>query len=496
MKTNIIYSLIIVLFATSCTKGLLDVKNENSYDGDTFFASPAAYNEAVTAAYSTLIHPGMYAREYYFIFDLLGNEATPNKQLYADLSVFSSYTHSPYNVNTGFLFNSSYKTVLRTNFVLDLMSKWDAVTDEDKALKKRLTGEVQFLKSFAYFNLVTNFGDVPLKRTYSDHENYHQARTDKAEIWTSIEEDLKLAISNLPESYPNPEDYGRVTSGAATALLGKSYLYQEKYTEVITELNKLVGGRYQLADSLDHIFVRGEHTPETIFAVMHSFGDGNSQDYMFQGQELWSPGATHSGREFEYGFLGWNNALISENLVDAFTYDLESTSDYVDPRSAMTFYGKTKGGDTEYNGNEYELNVFNWRKYTRYDFLDIDENSSTINSQVIRYADVLLMLAEANIKGGNISAAMGYINEVRKRSGATEYTTLGGKPMEALQRERHIELAGEQSRFSDLVRWGILENTINAEKGEIIVDEKHNLLPIPNAEIISNPAVTVKNNWN
>ena len=499
MKTNIIYSLIIVLFATSCGKEFLEVKNENEYSGDTFFSSPDAYNEAVTATYSTLLHPGMYAREYYFIFDLLGNEATPNKQLYADLSVFSNYKHSSLNVNNAFLFNASYKTIFRSNFVLDLMSKWNPSTDDNKALKNRFTGEVNFLKSFANFNLVTNYGRVPLRKTYESHLNYHQARNSKTEIWATIEADLKLAVSNLPAKYDSEEDYGRITKGAATALLAKSYLYQKKYAEAVIELNKLTDGTYSLANDLDDIFVKGDHTPETIFAVMHSFGEGNTPNYMFSGQEMWSAGATHAGREYDYGFLGWNNVLVSETLVDAFTYEIESAN-YVDPRAGKTFYGATKGGDTDYNNGDtpYEEDGFNWRKYQRYDIMDVEDNSGTINSQIIRYADVLLMLAECNIKLGDNATALPLINNIRKRSGATEYTTLGDNEnaMKLLKRERRLELAGEQSRYSDLVRWGILEETINAEKGEDIATEKHNLLPIPNAEVISNPKLTVSNNWN
>ncbi|MCK5788983.1 MAG: RagB/SusD family nutrient uptake outer membrane protein, partial [Chlamydiia bacterium] len=455
MKTKIIYSLILVLFTTSCTKDLLEVKNENSYDGDTFFTTPDAFNEALTATYSTLIHPGMYAREYYFIFDLLGNDASPHGNIPPELSNFNSYTFNTLNKPLREFFNTSYKTVLRSNFLLDKVNAWVPVEGDKKKIKKQYIAEATYLKAFAYFNLVTNFGDVPLRKTFSDHENYYMARTDKSQIWDAIESDLKSATVDLPENYSSGKDYGRITRGAAIALLGKSYLYQKKYDQAIIELNKLMG-KYSLAASLDDIFVKGDHTDETIFAVMHSFGKGNSQEYMFGGQEMWAAGATHTGREFEYGFKHWNNVLVSDSLVYAFTYAIESNPDYVDPRSAMTFYGKTKGGDDEYNGNEYTVDKFNWRKYTRYDFMDIEDNSSTINSQVIRYADVLLMLAECHIYNDDKVTALDLINRVRSRSGVTKYTKTEFelKPMELLMRERRLEFAGEQSRYSDLVRWG------------------------------------------
>ncbi len=129
---------------------------------------------------------------------------------------------------------------------------------------------------------------------------------------------------------------------------------------------------------------------------------------------------------------------------------------------------------------------------------------SYINGQVIRYADVLLMLAESYIENNQVSNALPLINQVRTRSGAFAYTTLGtqAQARTILRRERRLELAGEQSRFFDLVRWGILVTTINAEKQTVEgiqpVKDYHVLLPIPQAERDANPLLNaqVKNNWN
>ncbi|MCK5774752.1 MAG: RagB/SusD family nutrient uptake outer membrane protein, partial [Bacteroidales bacterium] len=389
MKTKIIFSLLIVLFTMSCSEDILDVPNENAYNGDTFFTTPAAYEEAATAMYTPLLHEGMYARDFYFIFDLLGNDAGKNFPLQGSLLDFPLYTHSPNNGEVTKLFNACYKITFRTNFVIDLMEKWETIIDTEIAQKQRIHGEALFLKSFANFLLVNLWGDVPLKRTLEDHEVLHDERTPKAEIWAAIEADLKEAINKLPVSY-DADGYGRATQGAAIALLGKTYLFQKKYAEAATEFGKITGGSfgYGLADSLDDLFVNDVKTNETIFAIMHGewqgWGVGNAY-YMFGGQEKWGGKASHTGRAMEFGFNDWNNVVVSDVLANSYTYQDESGADYTDPRAALTFYSKDgiMGGDSDYVAGAYELDGIAWRKYERYEYQEKEfQPESPINSHV------------------------------------------------------------------------------------------------------------------
>jgi len=507
MKTKIIFSLLILLFTLSCSEDILDVPNENAYNGDTFFTTPAAYEEAATAMYTPLLHQGMYAREFYFIFDLLGNDADKNFPLQGGLLDFPLYTHSPNNAEIAALFNACYKMTFRANFVIDLMQKWETVIDTEIAQRQRIYGEALFLKSFANFLLVNLFGEIPLKRTLADHAILHDERIPIAEIWAAIEEDLTEAINKLPVSYDD-SGYGRATKGAAIALLGKTYLYQKKYSEAITEFSMLDQAPYDygLATDLDDLFVNDIKTNETVFAVMHGEWQGwgvSNAYYVFGGQELWGGKATHGDRAMEYGFNDWWNVLLSDALVEAFNYKDESGVDYSDPRAAKTFYSKEgiSGGDPDWVVGAYDLDVISWRKYQRYENIEKEGlPKSPINSHVIRYADVLLMLAEAYIENSQVADALPLINQVRTRSGAFEYTSLGSQDeaRTILRHERRIELAGEQSRFFDLVRWGILVQTINAEKPEKPAKDYHVLLPIPQAERDANPVLDeqVKNNWN
>ncbi|MBP1667278.1 MAG: SusD family protein, partial [Bacteroidetes bacterium] len=245
------------------------------------------------AMYSPLLFQGMFEREFYFIFDLLGYDAFKNFPLQGSLLEIAAYTHNPNTGEMNYFFNSCYKMIFRTNFVIDMCEKWETTNAGDEALKTRIEGEAKFLKALGYFWLVNCFGDVPLRKTLEDHYVLQMERTPKAEVWTDIETNLTDAIGKLPlaQDYA-ASDYGRATKGAAVALLGKAYLYQKKYPQAITEFTKLMASPYDyaLTTSLDDIVIQDLKTIETIFAVMHGewqgWGVGNAYG-MFGGQESW-----------------------------------------------------------------------------------------------------------------------------------------------------------------------------------------------------------------
>ena len=521
MKRIILFSLLLSILMLACKNSTLDVKNENSYDSSSYFTNSTAIIEGSTAMYTPLLYQGMYAREFYYIFDLLGNDAEKNFPLTGSLLQFPIYTYNSNSGELNYLFNSCYKMTFRTNFMLDVLANWKPTVQSDIDLKTRIMGEAQFLRSLAYFWLVTCYGDVPLKEKLADHYIITSPRDPAALIWTSLETTLTSAISNLPLTYPDA-DYGRVTKGAAVALLGKVYLFQKKYTEAATQFALLSAAPYdyQLAVDVDDMFVNDKKTKETLFAVMNGpwqgTGVGNAY-YMFGGQETWGGKTTISARAQEYGFNDWYNVIVSNALVDAFTYTDQSGATYTDPRASKTFYSASgaKGGDATFcdkcpggilqYGDVQKEGQKAWRKYEYYENVkSYGEPESSINGQVIRFADVLLMQAEALIESDQIPAALPLINQVRARAGAFQYTALGDltNARIILRRERQIELAGEQTRFFDLVRWGILVTTINAEKQAALgiqpVKDYHILLPIPQAERDANPVLNaqVKNNWN
>ncbi|MEO6636652.1 MAG: RagB/SusD family nutrient uptake outer membrane protein [Ginsengibacter sp.] len=531
MKKVIFYVGIItfLLTASGCKKSLLDIQNKGAYTYDTYFATDAVLNQAVVATYATMLHQGMWSREYYFIFDLMGYEAKSDAALQGGMLALAQFTFGPESPELQQFWASFYRMVLRANVVIDRTTIWEPTTPGEIANKKQYLAEAKFLRAFAYFNLVNTYGRVPLRTSFSanTHELY-PSRASVAEIWASIEMDLKDAAADLPVQYP-ADQLGRVTKGAAVALLGKSYLYQKKWPEAQSQFTLLTQSPfdYKLAPNyLDLFSNQNQSNPETIFQVMHQkwtdWGIGN-QYYMFTGQEFWGNKATHSGRAQEYGFNDWKNVYITTTAVEAFTYPNPANgSTYKDPRAKFTFYGDAaSGGQTQYcqqcpgGAKPFEYNDpatgkeklgYRWLKYEYYNEVEnYGGPQSGINSQLIRYADVKLMLAEAYIQQGVTGAVpLGLINDVRARSGAVAYPTLGtqANAMTILMRERQLEFTGEQLRWFDLIRWGIAKQTINAERliedGTQPLKDKNLLFPIPLDEKSSNPNVAgdIQNDWN
>lgn len=527
MKNKLILPIVALLsVVTGCNPDILDIKNENSYSDGTYFKEQPQFNEAVIATYATLLQNGMYAREWYFTFDLLGNDAERSQALLGDLAQLSEFTYSPGHPQIDNTWQSLYRMVFRANVVLDKIATWEPTTDKDKGLKKQYIAEAKFLRGFAYFNLVNLWGKVPLKLSLAEANDFYAPRTEVAAIWAAVEKDFTDAAPDLPVKY-DAAQLGRATKGAALAMLGKSYLYQKKYApaeQALTELTKSPYA-YSLNPSYFAQFTpANDGSAETIFDVPHRwFGwgtNGANQYYIFGGQEGWGGQTTHTGRAQEYGFNDWNNVYVSDALVKSLTYKDEKGAAYIDPRAKWIVYGDAaSGADTDYCNQcasgaipyPFAREGYRWKKYEPYEEIEkINGPASDINSQVIRYADVLLMLAEAKIYQNKLAEALPLLNQVRKRSGAFEYTAPGSQDgaLQTLRRERQIEFAGEQLRYFDLVRWGILQSTLNPEKNAIRdvyptlrlnpVEPKHSLLPIPQSEKDTNPTVaqTVTSGWN
>ncbi|MGF6849170.1 hypothetical protein QFZ51_004405 [Chitinophaga sp. W3I9] len=520
----------LVTVAQGCKKSRLELVDQSAYAYDTYFTNISALNQATVASYATLLHPGLWAREYYFIFDLLGHDAKRASFLQGAEQELGDYSFGTSNADLSSLWGSLYRMIFRTNLVIDRAAAWNPTATNDRAKLNQYLAEVKFLRAYAYFHLVTLWGDVPLYVDYqSTVNNNYLSRSPAVDVWKQIEKDLTeaQATAELPTVYPNAE-LGRATKGAVTALLGKVYLYQKKWVPAQTELQKLMGApyTYQLDPSFDNLFsTTNQNSTENIFQIMNQqwtdWGIG-SPYYMFGNGAEQVGKQTHSGRAMEYGWNDWKNVYISNAAVKAFTYTNPANGlPYTDPRAKSTFYGTAaSGGETEYcqqcatGAKAYPFDTndpqgdYRWKKYEYYNLMEkYGDPKSPINGQVIRFADVMLMLAEAQIQQGNTgSAPLALIDSIRSRSHAFLYTTLGDKAnaMKILMRERQLELCGEQARYFDLLRWGIIKQTINAEKaaepgtGIQPFQDKHLLLPIPDVEKNYNPNVAkaISNGWN
>ncbi|HNW56175.1 MAG TPA: RagB/SusD family nutrient uptake outer membrane protein [Bacteroidales bacterium] len=507
---KIIYIILGMFLITACSEDILNLDNPNQYSADTYYKNLGECEKGVNAIYGGFYHDGLYAREYYFIFDLLANEAEQNSPMEAPTTDWPNYTHNPSNAELQGLWRSLYRIIFRSNIAIYNIGKWETLTDEDSARKETLLGEAYFLKGWAYFELVNIWGRVPI-RTWENSTVAEVPRSSVEDVWNVVESDLSEAINRLPVVWEG-ENIGRATKGAAVALMGKSYLYEKKYAEAHAELALLAQAPYSYAlhpDYMDEFLESGDNSEESVFEVQ--FKGGAVSDavwYMFGGQESWGLGGLHTGRSTEYGFNDWENCHVSDAAAAAFKYKDESNADYIDPRASMVFYGApAAGGDTTYAGGAYpyEDKGFMWKKYQTYE-TNTNENdpNSGINARVIRYADVLLMRAEALIMDNKTDEALPLINDVRRRVNAFEYTSLGNQDeaIKKIKLERRLELCGEQVRWFDLIRWGEAMKVINEEKmaakGVAPFLPKHVLFCIPQEEKDANPLVAgdIQNDWN
>ncbi len=524
-----------LMLSIGCKKNL-DLVNKSAYTYDTYFNSDASINQAVVATYAGLLHTGLWAREWYYTFDLLGYDAKNNQPLVGDLLQLAQYNFGPDQNQIGQMWSALYQIISRANVVIDRAQAWKPANATETTDQAQYVAEAKFLRAYAYFQLVNCFGRVPLRTKFiplPTPAEINLPRSPVADIWAFIEQDLKDAEKDLPVSYSSTTSYGRATQGSAVALLGKSYLYEKKWTQAQAELVKLTQApfSYSLAPVYNDLFDDPNQddparNPETIFQIMNQkwtdWGIGN-QYYASGGQETWGGRATHSTRAQEYGFNDWSNVYITTTAVKAFTYPNPQNPavKYVDPRAAFTFYGDAaSGGQTQYCQQcstdptvppidyPYATKGYMWLKYEYYNKVaTFGGPQSGINGQVIRYADVLLMLAESYIQQGNTGTQpLALINQVRSRPSvkAPLYTLLGGQTdaMNILMRERQLELTGEQSRYFDLIRWGIAKQTINSERqtedGTQPFQDKNVLFPIPLAEKNANAIVAkdVSGDWN
>jgi hypothetical protein len=521
MKTKIAFLFLsYLLLLGGCKRSLLNVQNENTYTDDSYFKTQVQFNEAIVATYAVFNHQGMMSREWYFIFDLLANDAERASPLVGTELQLTDYSYTANNDDIVWLWSSLYRMIFRANFAMHVMESWTPKDADEESLKKQYIAEAHWLRGFAYFTLVTNWGRVPLKMTYAASQQNAAPRSSVADVWAVVESEFQQAIPDLPVDYPD-DQRGRITKGAAIGFLGKTYLFEKKYQQARDQLVLLTAApyHYSLDPSYDHLFSEDNiNSPEVVFAVNHVYTTDNTQYYMFGGQEGTDARTAHTGRAQEYGFNDWQNVTASHSLVASQHYpNPQNAADYLDPRAKLLYYSNAAdGGDTEYCdacaagpiSYPYDLFGDSWRKYEPYESQQYTSAPmSGINTHVMRYADVLLMLAECYIElGTDISSGIAMINDVRNRASvmAVNYPLTLSQDLarDALRRERHIELAGEQSRWYDLARWGISKQVLSAEHpagpGQQPFLDKHVLLPVPTAERDANPAMAgdVANEWN
>lgn len=473
MKKNKIILLfgIIALFFTSCKK-FLSVDPPYAQDAENYFRTPDDYDRALTGAYDMLqgSFMSLWIGEIASDNSIAGGESVNDSQ---GLHQIDNMTHGGVNNELRNIMRWNYTGITRVNYIMENKDNIDFPE------KQHILAEARFLRAYYYFELVKFFGDVPLiiDKRLGIEEAQQLPRAPKAEVYAQIEEDLTFAIGILS---PVAAQKGRATKGAAQALLGKAYLYQNKFSEAATILDEVRNsGLYSLIPNYGDLFsVSNEDNSETVFDIQYTGLEGGGYGCLICLEGNAAPGF-QGIRQYNGPVYGDGNSynLPTQELYNAFSpidprrghtiLDIEAFIAAQPDPSAIT-YAIGAGGHTGYYNNKY---------IKRQGEIGLPDNdlTSPVNYRVIRFADVLLMAAEAHFQLGNNQTAQQLVNQVRVRAGVP------GIPVQSLNdiyKERRFELSGEGHRFFDLVRTGQAAQFITG-----FVPGKHELFPIPQVEI-------------
>lgn len=473
MKAKIALVLLgIATMLASCSK-FIDLTSPDLLPPDKFYKTEGDIKAAVTGAYALL---RTNYSNYYQLNEMPSDNAESRSNSEVAIGGFDKLSWTAYTTNFEGFWINYYHTIAQCNLVL---SKMEGVPFVAAATKAGYSAEIKFIRALMYFELVRTFGDVPLilKLIDSSQEASSYLRTPAADIYTQIEKDLLEAEGGLPEVYATA-DNGRVTKIAVKALLGKVYLYQKKYREAEARLAEVVSNKnYDLLPSLTDIFsTANEFNKEIIFTIQYSrvlagVSEGSSFAAQFFPQNSGLTTAANSGYN-----LG--------------TLDLYRAFKKGDKRKDLM--------GTFINGKIKDSAHVQFYYYTR----KFTDNPPTVsdgenNWIVIRFADVVLLYAEALNEQGKTDGAINQLNRIRVRAGLTGVaaTLTRDQTRAAIKNERRLELCFEGHRWPDLVRWNDYLSVMTAFKNKYKVstmspNDYVKLFPIPNRERVINPELT------
>lgn len=470
-----LYSLLAICLGFASCDDYVEVSPINQINSDNYFNSEDDYQQALIGAYDLL--------QSTYINVMLGEIASDNSLAGGEnandvpaIQEIDDMTHGVVNDQLRNIWSWMYAGINRCNYIFEFRDKTDFVGRDE------VLAQVSFLRAYYYFELVKFFGDVPmpLNKRVQFGESRNFPRVPRAEVFAQMEQDLLYAAENLPDVQAQK---GRVTRGAALALLGKAYVYQEKFAEAANVLDQVINSQvYDLFEDYNTLFTSvAENNLESVFEIQYT----NEQGAGF-GCLQCSEGNVAVGFNGVRGYTGpvyasgFSFNVLTQDLVDAFdpndgrfratVFDIEA---YVEEQAANNV---TVTYTTGYEHTGY----FNHKYIPRAGESFQDPNLTNLtNYRAIRFSDVLLLAAEANARGGlDEGKALTYLNRVRQRAGLDEVTLSGASLVDAIWAERRLELAGEGHRFFDLVRTGQAADNIPGFQAG-----KHELFPIPLIEI-------------
>ena len=471
----------ILAFSAGCNEDeFLNYQPQGRYSVENFFETEEQARGAVNGAYVQLRE--LYNVALYRTVEMRSDNTTfiPNPDDRGSLAVeeIDYFVLTASSGIHGNIWGPAYRGISKVNYILELI---DPIPFTDDAEKAAIKGQAAFLRAFYYYILVQTFGDVVPVTTIIESEDQAAAilALDRAPVQQIVNEiivpDLELAIEGLPDEWRGI-DRGRATSAAARMLLAKVYFSERNYAAALPLLQDIIdSGQYTIESDYRSVFGPGnEDSPEHIFANQFSVAAGQGAGFFIN----WLP--YQSGQELTEGIFVSPSAA-SKNIP---TKDLLAAYEQGDRRFAASigFY------DEDPNDPDNELIPYS-RKFF---FPPVTQGGSDLNFPVFRYADVLLMAAEAIVEtgGGLSNDAFEYVNLIRTRAGLPLYFPGNPTPeldistpeqlLEAIRRERRVELAFENHRWWDLCRYGTLQEVMQAHGLEQRMCQDH-LDPFPEA---------------
>lgn len=426
----------------------------------------------VSAVYAGLRFWGVSVFPYIGMFEIISDDAdkgsTPDDS--PSMLEIDNFTFNAANDLILSFWNDHYTVISNANFAINTLNE---LNFEDETIRDPLVAEARFLRAFLYLRMNLAFGGVPIATgTLTADEFASIPRSSVTEVYEFIEQDLLFAIEHLPANYPLNEA-GRATKGAARALLARAYMFNDNWAGVKTQTDEIIFSNiYSLYPDFYSLFrVVGENSSESVFELQLTSRD--------QGRYRCDYGFVQGPRNNFARLQGWGFNVPSEALVSFFDSRNDSIRKFATllPRGSRTPEGDSINANCP---NPY----YNNKVYTSIQYNTIDY-ALDHNIRYIRYADVLLMNAEAALIAGGDAATP--LNLVRQRAGLDP---INSPSLEDVWDERRAELAMEKHRFFDLVRTGRAAQVLGS-KG--FISGTHERFPIPQTQIDLSDGVLVQN---
>jgi hypothetical protein len=495
-NTYLVIAIAILFTMGSCTKDFLDVEPEGSVTSENYYKTPSEAYAALVAVYDQIrTNSGGFDNMITFMNSgsddhyAGGGNATDG----VGIQSFSNYSIDGNKVPLS-IWANPYQGILRANILLEKLPAID-MNEGDKA---RYAAECKGLRAYYYFDLVRLFGNVPLiLKPLTSGEVYSVLQAKPEEVYAQIEKDLTEAIGVLPITVPAAEA-GRLSKGAATALLGKVYLYEKKFAQAATQLALVNGtpgatspyGYKLLAKFSDLWVISNKFNSESILEITHTNKGGSDWAFWGQGND---EGNTVNVMVGPRGYSkpaaspapdlasGWSFNPITQELYDVIKTDPRFAATVLDLKALKA------AGEADYIPGYLDTGYFNNKFVPTQADVSTGTGSAVLNYQqdtyAIRLADTYLMEAEA--LGGTGARAQALLDAVRARVGLPSVPV----SQAAIMNERRLELAGEGFRWFDLVRTGQAAAKLGSRG---FIAGKNEILPIPvkeleNTLIVQNP---------